>query len=244
MVDKENVEVLNVSGDGLFYTLQGEGVSMGLPAVFLRLQVCNLHCVWCDTPYTWDQNTDEYWEWTEVSVDDLARRIKKLWNNGCSNEHVQPRLVVTGGEPLLQKYQIDLLLKKLSGWAFEIETNGTIIPTRFQQENCQINCSPKLTNSGNLRQDRIVYEVIETIRHIRNFQFKFVVAEEADLEELTRDFVDPFKLPPDRVVIMPEGKTEEELKDHVVLIADAVKDYGYRLMMRMHVTVWGAERRV
>ena len=43
-------------GDGaeIFHTLQGEGVSMGVPAVFVRLSLCNLHCVWCDTDHTWN----------------------------------------------------------------------------------------------------------------------------------------------------------------------------------------------
>ena len=38
----------------IFHTLQGEGASLGSPAVFLRLSLCNLHCHWCDTPYTWN----------------------------------------------------------------------------------------------------------------------------------------------------------------------------------------------
>jgi organic radical activating enzyme len=41
-------------GPEIFHTLQGEGVSVGLPAVFIRASRCNLHCVWCDTDHTWN----------------------------------------------------------------------------------------------------------------------------------------------------------------------------------------------
>src|SRR4051794_41183262 len=38
----------------IFESLQGEGVSIGAPCIFVRLAQCNLHCTWCDTKYTWD----------------------------------------------------------------------------------------------------------------------------------------------------------------------------------------------
>src|SRR5690349_728284 len=75
-----------VSGDGFFATLQGEGVTAGAPAVFMRLQNCNLHCGanqtgWlCDTWYTWDKSTREYWEEArEVSILDAAKTFEEQW---------------------------------------------------------------------------------------------------------------------------------------------------------------------
>ena len=38
----------------IFKSIQGEGKSAGLPVIFLRLAMCNLHCIWCDTPHTWN----------------------------------------------------------------------------------------------------------------------------------------------------------------------------------------------
>ena len=44
----------------IFYSLQGEGVTTGIPSVFLRLALCNLACSWCDTRYTWDWEQHDY----------------------------------------------------------------------------------------------------------------------------------------------------------------------------------------
>src|SRR5262249_59012112 len=70
----------------VFYSIQGEGVTAGLPAVFVRLQGCTVGCVWCDTKYSWDATGGR-----TVDVDGLLR--------GAS-AYPCPRVVVTGGGPL------------------------------------------------------------------------------------------------------------------------------------------------
>jgi organic radical activating enzyme len=136
--------------------LQGEGASIGRPCVFLRLSRCNLACQWCDTAYTWhfegdnrphkdgiafsrDQNQVT---WSE---EETAARIKEL-----GGHLPYPRLVITGGEPLLQGLALVKLLAHLPGWRIEVETNGSVAPTAaLDPLIAQYNVSPKLAHSGN-----------------------------------------------------------------------------------------------
>lgn len=92
----------------IFYSLQGEGVNAGRPAVFLRFSGCNLKCPFCDT---------DHHNATAMSADEIIERIGR---------YAPCRLVVlTGGEPSLH-IDDDLIgmLNKL-GYEIAIETNGT-----------------------------------------------------------------------------------------------------------------------
>jgi len=231
---------LRLSGDGIFYTLQGEGVTMGMPAVFLRLHVCNLRCTWCDAYYTWDPKAEEFWtESYELTVPDTAKRIEACWNDNCSVP--KRRLVITGGEPLLQKELVDELINRLPGWEVEIETNGTIMPSDLQLQRCQFNCSPKLTNSDNSERARIRPEVLKMINHAES-QFKFVVMSEKDVEEIERDFGSHIDF--DKILLMPQGVKAEEVQGNARRVVEIAKRKGYRLLGRLQVDIWGAKRRV
>ncbi len=216
---KLNRDRLRLSGDGIFYSLQGEGITMGLPAVFLRLHVCNLRCVWCDTYYTWNPHTEEFWtESYELGVPEVVRQAEETW--GCGRQEVQKRLVITGGEPLLQKKLVDTLIQSMPEWCIEIETNGTIMPTELQLEKVQLNCSPKLANSGCSDRARIKPDVLRTISRADS-QFKFVVTNEKDVAEMEKDFL-PY-LSPGKVVLMPQGVTAQEINQNARNIVDVDK---------------------
>ena len=97
----------------IFHSLQGEGVSLGMPCVFLRLALCNLRCTWCDTKYTWDWKNYQYdREIMNLEPEEVARRILAY---DC------PHLVLTGGEPTLQSSQAAPLLRSLRERDFFIE---------------------------------------------------------------------------------------------------------------------------
>lgn len=114
----------------IFYTLQGEGLRAGRPAVFCRFAGCNLWtgreedranavCQFCDTEFV---GTDGTLGGKFAHADDLAFQIAALWPDGKDNRYV----VLTGGEPLLQVD--DVLIDALHAEGFEIavETNGTV----------------------------------------------------------------------------------------------------------------------
>ena len=238
-----------VSGDSVFYTLQGEGETMGRPIVFIRLHVCNLKCVWCDSWYTWNPKTPEFWVepvlWT---IKEAKEKIEKAWADGCDNPKTQKRLVFTGGEPMLQKHQIDQLMFELSkekegDWVFEIETNGTIMPTSAQLQFCQFNCSPKLANSQNDIRARQKDDVIKALKE-SNTQFKFVVMADKDLDEIQKEWVDKYDLDINTVCLMPQGMTDDEVNKNAKRIVEYAKKKGYRLLGRLQNSIWGAVRRV
>lgn len=234
--------IFKVSGDGVFYTVQGEGETTGLPCCFLRLHVCNLRCVWCDAWYTWNPNTPEFWtESQNWSIKKTKQKIIKAW--GCKNPAVTKRVVITGGEPLLQRDRIDMLYKEMPDWIFEIETNGTIMPTDIMLAHFQFNCSPKLNNSLNPRIARIKPGVLQALNKV-NTTFKFVVMTPADLDEIERDFVKPFSLDINKILVMPQGVTAEEVRHNAQRVVESAKEKGYRIMGRLQTEIWGAIRKV
>ena len=111
----------------IFFSVSGEGVMQGKPAVFIRFSGCNMDCHYCDTKY---HRTD----FRCVSVDYVLNEIAKF---GAKY------FVITGGEPFVQHDDIFLLIKKLSKVAIvEIETNGTNLCTnirKLQQNGCTQN---------------------------------------------------------------------------------------------------------
>lgn len=115
----------------IFYTLQGEGVNAGRPAVFCRFAGCNLWsgreqdraravCQFCDTDFT---GTDGPGGGKFETSEALAASILEKWPTGVD---ARPFVVCTGGEPLLQLDSV--LIEALHGAGFEIaiETNGTL----------------------------------------------------------------------------------------------------------------------
>jgi organic radical activating enzyme len=242
-------------GPEIFHTLQGEGVSAGLPAVFVRSSLCNLHCRWCDTDHTWnfegtpwphDKDADPSYRkhrksevTLELPAGDIVTRVAAF---PCR------RVVLTGGEPLLQQ---DGWLEVIAGlrsidpaYLFEVETNGTRLPSpEFHAAVDQYNISPKLANSGMDERLRVVPEVLATFASDPKAWFKFVVRSEADLLEIDA-FATRFGIPAGKILIMPEGRTSSELDRHGLEIAPRCIARGWRFCDRLHVRLWGDRRGV
>lgn len=254
-LSKKDKKEFFVSGDKVFFAEQGEGATAGKPAVFFRLHHCNLDCEWCDTPYTWNKDTTEYHEEREKwDIDKAVREIQTGWENGLmkyqeENEEGKetpfPRMVITGGEPLLQAEKIRELLARpeFYDWKIEIETNGTIVPPEGLPENVQFNCSPKLENSAVSKEKRIKPEALEAFKNANTY-FKFVVRGEKDIDEIVRDYLPLLEgAPKDRIYISPEGKSAEEIDAVIEKVRDRVAREGFVLGDRLHVRKYGDTRR-
>ena len=218
-------------------TLQGEGPSTGRRAAFVRLGRCNLTCTWCDTPYTWD------WERFDPSVELSRRTVAALV---AEIEAMAPEIVVvTGGEPLLQRRRLVPLVAACAdrGWSVEVETNGTLAPgAELAGLVDRWNVSPKLANSGVSPELREVPDALEAFAALAadgRAAFKFVSTGLDDLDEIAA-LVDRHHLAP--VWVMPEGTTSGAVLAGTRALADPVLARGWNLTTRLHVLVWGDER--
>ena len=102
----------------------------------------------------------------------------------------------------------------------------------------QINCSPKLNNSGMTEKQRIVPAAIKRIMEHKNYQFKFVISTEEDVQELFRDFVVPFNIPLKNVVCMPGLDDAENFEERTQFCLEMAKKYRFRGLTRLHIAAW------
>lgn len=227
-------------------TLQGEGPGAGRPAVFVRLSGCNLDCAWCDTPFTWDWTGkngtayDQATESTRVPVSELVDQVRVL----SLGMPVKPAVVITGGEPMVQRAAASELAARLvaSGYRVEVETNGTRGGIGFPDE-VAFNVSPKLASSGIDPARAIQSDVLDwyVTRGAAHACFKFVAADLDALEEVDR-VVAAVGIPPGMVWVMPEGRDAGTVNAGARLLAEGVIARGYNLSHRLHVLLWGDER--
>ena len=221
----------------IFASLQGEGPSAGRPSVFVRLSNCNLACGWCDTAYTWRFTGPGGFErkanQVMLSEDDTAARILALTGN---------RLVVTGGEPLLQAPALAKLLALLPAMHVEIETNGTVAPPpAFDALIHQYNVSPKLAHSGNPAHLALIPERLAAFAADPRAFFKFVVATPGDVSEVLA-LAATYAIPRERLFVMPEGTDSATLRTRARWLADICTREGLRLSDRLHIHLYGDTR--
>jgi 7-carboxy-7-deazaguanine synthase len=222
----------------IFHSIQGEGVYAGRPAVFLRLALCNLACVWCDTKYTWDwEHFDQGREVATISVDDAEEGIRRYH---CRS------LVITGGEPLVQQRALTPLLEHLEdgGFWIEVETNGTIVPGKNLIEIVDHwSVSPKLENSGNTLPAREKPKAYRLFRDLPLAHFKYVIEKADDMSEL-QAVMDRFDIPPDKIILMPKAQDRDTLLDRSRWLVDICKNKGYLFSTRLQILLWGNRRGV
>ncbi|HUD30889.1 MAG TPA: 7-carboxy-7-deazaguanine synthase QueE [Novosphingobium sp.] len=232
----------------IFASLQGEGPSMGRPSTFVRLSRCNLACEWCDTAYTWRFTGDNRFHRDDLAFErrdnqvameetELARAIAALEPD---------RLVITGGEPLLQGAALARMVTALNeirpGMHVEMETNSTVAPhPALDALVHQYNVSPKLAHSGNPAQLALLPDRLAAWAADPRAFFKFVVAEEADLAQVM-ELQETYAIPGDRLFLMPEGRSSDVVRRRSGWLAEFCSRHGLRFTDRLHIHLWGDTR--
>lgn len=223
----------------IFQSIQGEGSLLGTPSTFVRTSGCNLRCVWCDTPYaSWEP------EGPEMNEDQILEKVGSF-----KARHV----VLTGGEPMVAAGIHSLAAAlKAAGHHLTIETAGTVPPGGIACDLASL--SPKLANSspqGKLPaawvdrhesrrwQPEVVSAWIESVP----YQLKFVICDQADLDEVASMLrqLGP-SIRPEQVFLMPEGIDSRSLLARAGWLADICRQHGYRYGHRLHIDLYGNTR--
>ncbi|WP_422451058.1 7-carboxy-7-deazaguanine synthase QueE [Endozoicomonas sp. ALB091] len=146
----------------IFYSLQGETRTTGLPTVFVRLTGCPLRCRWCDTEYAFKGGQ-------LLSAEEILERVSE-YNPGY--------VTVTGGEPLAQKACHGLLsLLADQGYEVSLETSGAISLSEVDARVVKVmDLKPPASGESH----RNLYENIGFLT--RQDQLKFVIADRGDYE--------------------------------------------------------------
>ncbi len=206
--DGQNLEVKSI-----FATLQGEGIYVGVPSVFVRLGGCNLACSFCDT---------EFEDAAVMPLADILAQVDRLSRND-DGVCVRKLVVITGGEPLRQN--IAQFCEKLlaNGFMVQIETNGTLY--RNLPQRIDIICSPKNTGQGYMPIRGDLLEKISALKFI-------ISASENNYRNIGEVGQSKYNIP---VFVQPmdEGSAAKNAANTELALALAMQ-YGYRLSLQTH----------
>ncbi len=239
----------------IYLSRQGEGRLTGTPSVFVRTSGCNLRCSFCDTPFTsWNP------EGTQFDVAEIVAEVIEVATGSLPDRVDQPEsgfdgpathVVLTGGEPMLAK-GVEGLCGQLSrnGFHITIETAGTLDRDLV----CDLmSISPKLANSTpsekraggwSQKHDRARHrpDVVANLIGRHDFQLKFVVAEESDVDEIESYLEDVGDIDRAKVLLMPEGIDAETLNRRVEWLEPLCLSRGLTLCPRKHIEWYGNKR--
>jgi organic radical activating enzyme len=265
---------LLISSD--FYSVQGEGISSGVPSYFVRLGICNLTCgmsrafanklakeqsledgeifvgdLHAEGKATWTCDSTSQWLWR--GEDKEFQYLIDRWKEQDIYDDIKNgniHIIWTGGEPTIKGHQV-AITNFFKYWSTqenfndeynvfnEIETNGTVVIDNDLFDIIdQINCSPKLANSGMSKKQRFNEEALKRIMEHPNYQFKFVISNEEDVQEIFRDFVLPLSIPLKNVVCMPGLDDVKDFEERTQFCLEMAKKYRFRGLTRLHIAAW------
>lgn len=204
----------------IFYSLQGEGILIGVPSAFIRTTGCNLRCSWCDTKYAYEEGK-------EMSLEEIMARVKEFPAN---------HICITGGEPLIQKETIKLIQRLYEeSYQVSLETNGS---KSIEELPCHdflmISLDIKCPSSG--MHEKMKFSNLELLSP--NDQLKFIIDDEKDYE-YAKEIITQYN-PVCSIIMMPAGGIDlKNLAEWV--LRDKLK---VRVLPQLHKLIWGDKKGV
>lgn len=202
----------------IYYSLQGEGCTMGIPTAFIRLTGCNLRCEWCDTLFAYDEGK-------EMSIEEVIAAIGEMETN---------QICITGGEPLAQAETLDLIEELLEmNYLIVLETNGSLnLELLPCSDNFMISMDIKCPSSG--MAENMVMDNLELLGP--NDQLKFIISDDIDYQ-YAKSIMAGHE-PACNIVMTPVGGScLKNLAEWVLRDGLAV-----RVLPQLHKLIWGNER--
>ncbi len=205
----------------IFYSLQGESLSSGLPTVFVRLTGCPLRCTYCDTEYAFTGGE-------RMTIEQIA---KQLGSYQCRH------ICITGGEPLLQNPCHELLIHLCDlGYQVSLETSGAVAVDLVDPRVCKV-MDLKTPNSGEMVRNRL-----ENIQFLNaSDQVKFVICNERDYKWAVSK-VNEFNLTERcSVLFSPSFKQQDPAELANWILRDNLE---VRMQLQLHKILWGDKQGV
>lgn len=200
----------------IFFSLQGETRTVGLPTVFIRLTGCPLRCTYCDTAYAFHGGT-----WYEL--DEILQKVA---------QYKTRYVTVTGGEPLAQKACLPLLTQLCDqGYEVSLETSGALPVAEVDPRVVKV-IDIKTPGSGEVTKNR--FENLTSL--LPHDQVKFVICNQADYE-WAKEMIQQHALMGRCELLLSPSYGEQsanELADWI--IADQLP---VRLQIQLHKFLWG-----
>ncbi len=203
----------------IFYSLQGETNTVGLPTVFIRLTGCPLRCHYCDTAYAF----------TGGSKLTLQQIIEKVQNYNTRY------VTVTGGEPLAQPGCNALMSKLLdAGYQVSLETSGALDVSAVDARVVKV-MDLKTPGSGEIQRN-----LYSNLTHLTSQdQIKFVIGDEADYEWSKQQLTDHDLISRCEVLFSPVAETMSPKVLAEKILADQL---AVRFQIQLHKYLWDDAR--